>query len=257
MARLPVLMYHAVPPSGSGDALTVPLPLVVRQWKALRENGFRLLGLTEALAVKAEQAQARVVALTFDDGYADFLAVPRLLADHEARATLYLPTSHLGTDDRLIATAGRLLTWAEVADLPRDVVEIGGHAHLHRPLDVLRRGDQMHEVLTCRRLLAERAGVEAASFCYPNGYHDARVRRAVAGAGFGNACTVGRRVAETTGDPFGLPRLQVMPQHDEAGVLDLVEHGEPGWVPQVKRAAQPGWRVARRTVFRTTGRVLT
>jgi peptidoglycan/xylan/chitin deacetylase (PgdA/CDA1 family) len=254
---LPVLMYHAVPPSGAGDALTVPLPLVDRQWKTLRENGYRLLGLTEAVAVTAADPRAKVVAVTFDDGYADFLAVPQLLADHDAAATLYLPTSHLDTDDRLITTAGRLLTWDEVAGLPRERVEIGGHSHVHAPLDVQRPADLVRQVVTCRRLLAERAGVQAASFCYPNGYHDRRVRGAVAGVGFANACTVGRRVADVEGDRFALPRLQVTPQHDELGILALVEHGEPGWVPQVKRVAQPGWRVARRTVYRTSGRILT
>ncbi len=255
-AALPVLMYHSVPASGPGDALSVPRPLLRRQLTALRDNGFELLGLTAALA--AAGAGRRVVGLTFDDGYADFLAVPELLEDLGASATLYVSTAHVGTTGRLIPTAGRLLDWAEVSDLAASpTVEVGSHAHVHQPLDVLPPRDLVAQVASSRRLLAERAGVQAVSFCYPNGYHGPRVRRAVAAAGFANACIVGRRVARVGGDRYAVPRVQVTDRHDESGVLRLVEAGETGLTARVKPLVYPAWRLARRTVYRTTGRQLT
>jgi peptidoglycan/xylan/chitin deacetylase (PgdA/CDA1 family) len=150
-----------------------------------------------------------------------------------------------------------LLTWEEIAGLPAELVEVGSHAHHHRPLDVLGARDLAHEVRDSRRILQERTGRAPESFCYPHGYAGPRVRRAVRDAGFANACVVGRRVAEARDDPFAVPRLQVTAGHDEVGVRTLVRLGEPGMAPRVKRVAAAPWRVARRTVYATTGRILT
>jgi peptidoglycan/xylan/chitin deacetylase (PgdA/CDA1 family) len=257
MAVLPVLMYHSVPASGDGGLLATPRPLVDRQWRALRANGWTLRGLTEALALARANRDARLVGVTFDDGYADFLGVLDLLAMHDARATLYLPTSQVGTPGQKAGPDQSWLSWADIASLPRELVEIGSHANTHRPLDVLSRADIDYEVRHSRRLLAERIGADAVSFCYPNGYSNRRVRQAVSSAGYTNACVVGRRLANPDGDIFAVPRLQVTPAHDEAGVVALVAYGEAGLAPRLKRAAYPAWRVARQAVYRSTGRILT
>jgi peptidoglycan/xylan/chitin deacetylase (PgdA/CDA1 family) len=254
---LPVLMYHSVPASGQGNPLAVPRPLVDRQWRALRADGWSLRGLTEALALARTERNVRTIGVTFDDGYADFLGVLELLSVHDARATLYLPTSQPSPSGYLARQHDRSLSWAEVASLPRDLVEIGSHAHVHRPLDVLSQVDVEHEVRHSRRLLSERVGADAVSFCYPNGYSSQRVRQAVSAAGYANACIVGRRLADPDGDLYALPRLHVTPAHDEAAIVALVSSGESGLAPRVKRLARPAWRVVRQTVYRTTGRVLT
>jgi peptidoglycan/xylan/chitin deacetylase (PgdA/CDA1 family) len=215
-----------------------------------------MLGLTEALRVAGADRDARIIAVTFDDGYADFLGVLELLAAHGARATLYLPTSQLGQPGCLMRSHSRSLTWAEVASLPRDMVELGSHAHVHRPLDVLSRPDLEHEVQHSRRLLAAHAGVEVGSFCYPNGYSSPRVRRAVRAAGYANACIIGRRFADPDGDSYAVPRLQVTAAHDEAGVVSLVSAGEAGLMPRFKRTAAPAWRLARQVAYRSAGLVL-
>src|ERR1019366_5186415 len=148
-------------------------------------------------------------------------------------------------------------SWAEVPSLPRDLVEVGSHAHVHRPLDVLSQADIDHEVRHSRQLLAERLGAEAASFCYPNGYSSRRVRQAVTAAGYTNACVVGRRLADPDGDAYAVPRLQVTPAHDEARIVTLVALGEAGLAPPLKRMAYPAWRMTRLLVYRATGRMLT
>jgi peptidoglycan/xylan/chitin deacetylase (PgdA/CDA1 family) len=254
---LPVLMYHSVPASGSGDALAVPRPLVDRQWRALRNEGWILRGLTEALASASANCGARTIGVTFDDGYADFLGVLDLLSAHEARATLYLPTSQLEQSGCLGRPDIRSLTWQEVEHLPRDLVEIGSHGHIHRPLDVLPCTEIEHEVWHSRRLLAVHTGTEAASFCYPNGYSSSRVRRAVKAAGYSNACIIGRCLSYPDRDYYAIPRLQVTPAHNEVEIVTLVTVGEAGLMPRLKRIAAPAWRLARQAVYRSTGRMLT
>jgi len=232
----------------------VPRPLIDRQWRALRSDGWELRGLTDALNRARTDPGARIVGVTFDDGFSDFLGVLDLLSAHEAQATLYLPTSHLDAPGR---EGGPWLSWADVARLPRTLVEIGSHAHVHRPLDVLPQVDVCHEVRHSRQRLAERTGAEPVSFCYPNGYSNHFVRHAVSAAGYANACILGRRLADPHGDPYAVPRLQVTPAHDEAGVLSLVASGETGWTPRLKRPAYPAWRVVRLAAYRGAGKMLT
>lgn len=173
-SALPVLMYHSAPASGPGSPLAVPRPLIDRQWRALRSDGWELRGLTDALGRARNDPDARIVGVTFDDGFSDFLGVLDLLSAHNAQATLYLPTSRLDTPER---EDGSWLSWADVAGLPRELVEIGSHAHVHRPLDVLPRADVRYEVRHSRQRLAERIGTEPVSFCYPNGYSSRSVRQ--------------------------------------------------------------------------------
>lgn len=251
---LPVLMYHSAPERGPGSRLAVPRPQIDRQWRALRSDGWTLRGLTEALDLSRANPAARIAAVTFDDGYSDFLGVLDLLSKHDARATLYLPTSYLDIAGR---GHGPWLSWQEAAVLPRELVEIGSHAHAHRPLDVLSQADLDYEVRHSRQLLTDRIGAEPISFCYPNGYSSQRVRHAVASAGYLNACVIGRRLADPIGPSYAVPRVQVTPAHDERSILRLVRSGETGLMPSLKRIAYPAWRMARFAAYRTTGKMLT
>jgi peptidoglycan/xylan/chitin deacetylase (PgdA/CDA1 family) len=258
---LAVLMYHSVPrgsaPPSADRSLSVPLGLVRDQWWTLREAGLRLRGLTEALATVRADPGSPVVGLTFDDGYADFLGAVDLLGELDAQATLYLPTDLVGGRRRIISSAGRLLGWGEIAGLPGRHVEIGSHSCSHRPLDVLSHRELAEEVGRSRTEIEDRLGASVVSFCYPNGYASRRVRTAVADAGYANGCVVGRRLAEPKGDSFTVPRLQVLPTHDQTGILRLVREGEPGVVPCLKRAAHPAWRLVRRATYLSSGRLLT
>ena len=95
---LPVLMYHAIgtPMPASLSDLSVPPALLAEQLAALAADGYRMVGLTEALALGGDRSD-RTVALTFDDAYVDFAseAVPALAAVG-ATATLYAPSRHVG-----------------------------------------------------------------------------------------------------------------------------------------------------------------
>lgn len=258
---LPILMYHSVGTLGSGSAVADPLSIdrdvIDEQWSALRSAGWRLLGLTAALRAQGADPTARIVGVTFDDARDDFVHVPELLERHDATATLYVPTAHVGGDGAPVHYAGRVLTWEQLAQLPADRVEIGSHAHRHMPTDVLPERELADDVRRSKAMLEERLGRRVWSFCYPNGYASVREARIVAHAGYSNACIVGRRLSRWSDDPFRLPRLQVLPSHDGARIVELVSRGEPGWAPRAKEMAHPPWRRVRRTVYATSGRVLT
>ncbi|MFY1633539.1 polysaccharide deacetylase family protein [Solwaraspora sp. WMMB335] len=269
-AALPVLMYHSISTVDRGPLrpLAVPVARFAEQLAALAGAGYRMVGLSEALdlfdaaVVDRSRPNPPLVALTFDDGYADFLtrALP-LLDAAGARATLYPSVAHLGQPARWLgqwaAAFGPLLDWPQLTEVAQSGhVEIGSHGLLHHPLDVLPPRRAADEIVTARDRLEQRLGQPIRSFCYPHGYHDWRVRAAVRRAGHDNACEVGRRRYRPGDRRLAVPRLLPTVDHDPAATLDLVRTGGPRMIPHAKRLAQPAWRLTRR-VARRAGRQLT
>src|SRR5580704_4768654 len=219
MKVFPVLMYHSISrASGPLRKLGVPPGLLADQLELLRSHRYELMGLTEALALTATDPSRAVVALTFDDGYRDFLdaAVPPLLS------------------------------WSELRDcVATGCVEIGSHSHTHAHLDTLSVGELHAEVVHSKTLLEDGLHVPVRSFCYPHGYHSRSVREAVRDAAYDNACEVGRRL-RTAQHRWNISRLAVEPTHAPKRVLSDVASGGPVIVPRAKRALQPAWRRVRR-----------
>ena len=249
---LPALMYHSVSAVGGPlRDLAVPPRLLAEQLAALRAAGYRLVGLSEALDLLDAGGTERLLAVTFDDGYRDFLTagVPAL-REAGAGATLYAAVGHLGGSagwlGRWAADFGPMLTWPELAEVAAAGVEIGNHSLIHHPLDVLPPAQLRREVVRAREELEQRLQLGVRSFAYPHGYHGRRVRGAVAAGGHDNATEVGRRLYTPRERRFAVPRLQPTPAHSGADLVALVAGGGGRLAPRLKQAAQPGWRVARR-----------
>ena len=279
---LPVLMYHSVSTVADGPLrrLAVPPALLTEQLVALREAGFTLLGLTEALqrhdadlvarrvsadpvgkrittdpvgrCINADPVGERIVAVTFDDGYANFLTGGlTALSAAGAKATLYVAVGHLGRGPaswmgQRGEELGPLMDWSGVAEVVAAGVEIGSHNMIHVPMDVLPRPLMARAIDDARRRLQDRTQTPVPSFAYPHGYHDRAVRAAVARAGHESACEVGYRRYRGVGRRYAIPRLLIGPDHRPADVVALVSGAVPWLMPTVKRVAQPAWRLARR-----------
>jgi peptidoglycan/xylan/chitin deacetylase (PgdA/CDA1 family) len=248
MKLLPVLMYHSISrASGPLRKLGVSPELLADQLCLLRSDGYDLMGLTEALELTVADPFRAVVALTFDDGYRDFLdaAVPALEAVN-ARATLYVPTRFIGGAASWLGAEAHslppLLSWGELRDcVDSGCVEIGSHSHTHAHLDTLPSRELHAEVAQSKMLLEDGLQIPVRSFCYPHGYHSRPVRDAVRRAEYDNACEVGRRLRTAT-HRWAISRLAVEPQHAPKRVLSDIASGGPVVVPGAKRALQPAWR---------------
>jgi len=249
---MPALMYHSVSAVGGPMRdLAVPPDLLAEQLAALTDAGYRLVGLSEALDLLDAGSDERLLAVTFDDGYRDFLTegVPAL-EKAGARATLYASVGHLGGQARWLgrwaSDFGPMLTWRELAEVAAAGVEIGNHGLIHHPLDVLPAGEMRREVVHSHDELEQRLQVRVRSFAYPHGYNSRRVRGVVATTGHDNATEVGRRLHTPRERRFAVPRLQPTPDHRGADLVALVGAATPSMVPRLKQMAQPGWRVVRR-----------
>ncbi|WP_412746423.1 polysaccharide deacetylase family protein [Krasilnikovia sp. MM14-A1004] len=259
---MPALMYHSVSAvAGPMRDLAVPPDRLAEQLTALTAAGYRLVGLTEALDLLDAGCTDNLLAVTFDDGYRDFLteAVPALAAAG-ARATLYASVGHLGAHadwlGRWSPDFGPMLSWDELAEVAAAGVEIGNHSLVHHPLDVLPPAQLREEVVRSHGELEQRLQLKVRSFAYPHGYNGRRVRDVVEAAGHDNATEVGRRLHRPGERRFAVPRLQPTPDHTGADLVALVRDGGGALLPQAKRLAQPAWRLVRR-VARSTGRNLT
>jgi peptidoglycan/xylan/chitin deacetylase (PgdA/CDA1 family) len=251
MSAFPALMYHAVSRVGGRlRRLGLSPEQLAAQLAALQRAGYELMGLTEALAAVTREPSRAVVAVTFDDGYRDFLhaAVPVLQA-LDARATVYVPTAFAGGRAHWLGARAEsvppLLTWGELGDcVSSGRVEIGSHSHTHVHLDTLGPQALEVELRHSKRLLEERLQTPVVSFCYPHGYHSRGVREAVRNAGYDNASEVGRRLRSAC-HRWSVSRLAVDSSHAPAAVVREVKSGGPVLVPSAKRALQPAWRLAR------------
>jgi peptidoglycan/xylan/chitin deacetylase (PgdA/CDA1 family) len=259
---LPALMYHSVSAVGGPMRdLAVPPELLREQLTALRDAGYRLVGMTEALDLLDKGSTDKLLAVTFDDGYRDFLTegVP-ILKETGTGATLYASVGHLGETagwlGRWAPDFGPMLTWDELAEVRDAGVEIGNHSMIHHPLDVLPPEQLRTEIARSHDELEQRLQLAVRSFAYPHGYNSRRVRDIVASTGHDNATEVGRRLHTPGEKRLAVPRLQPTPDHSGADLVALVRTGETGLVPKVKQIAQPGWRVARK-IARTFGKNLT
>jgi peptidoglycan/xylan/chitin deacetylase (PgdA/CDA1 family) len=261
---LPVLMYHSVSsvPDGPLHDLAVPPDRLREQFTALLAAGYRLVGQTEALDLLDRGYAQPLVAITFDDGYADFhrVALP-MLAELGVGATLYVSVGHLGEPASWLGeqatTFGELMSWAALDEVAAAGVEIGSHSLRHHPLDVLPRAQLRQEIRESRDRLADRFARPIRSFAYPHGYHGRAVRTEVAAHGHDNACEVGRRLHRPGDHRLAVPRLQPTPGHTGADLVDLVRTGGPKLLPQAKRLAQPGWRITREVAQRVFDKKLT
>ncbi|MFF7158047.1 polysaccharide deacetylase family protein [Streptomyces sp. NPDC008139] len=213
-------MYHSV-----GDCRDDPYLVTVsperlgRQLEWLRRRGLTGVGVGELMRAHAAGRASRMVGLTFDDGYADFLeyAVPLLLR-YGHTATVFVLPGRLGGVNAWDEQGPRkpLLTADGIRAAAAAGMEVGSHGLLHLDLTAVDEDELTVELTESRDLLREITGHEPDGFCYPYGATDARTVAAARSAGYRYACSVDPGPLAGT---FALPRAYVG-QRDAAGRLN-------------------------------------
>jgi peptidoglycan/xylan/chitin deacetylase (PgdA/CDA1 family) len=251
---VPVLMYHAVAarPTDAAGPLSVHPDRFAAQLDLLAAEGFTTITFGELAAIRRGEVTPPElpIVLTFDDGYADFHreALPRL-ARAGARASLFVTTGWL--DDAGAEAAGRpldrMLSWSQVDECDAAGVEIGAHSHSHAQLDQLRDAALRDELTRSKRLLEERLGHGVSHLAYPYGYSSARVRRAVADAGYRSAASVGNVVAAPGSNDHALPRLTIARGTDLETFGRVVRGERRGRIYWKERTLTAGYLLVRRS----------
>jgi peptidoglycan/xylan/chitin deacetylase (PgdA/CDA1 family) len=256
--RVPVLMFHHVEAVPAADL--VPPPLYPDSYLVRRElawildmlayHGHRTLTLAEAAerCRTGRRLPRRAVVLTFDDGCRCFRdqALPELTA-RGMSATLFAVSGELGGTNRWDRPLGGpdgpggsgerredLLDAAALRAVAAAGIEVGSHGRHHRDLTACDAAMLAEEAAGSRAELAAALGAAVATFCYPYGRLDERVRTAVAAAGYAAAAAIHGLAGARPGDPFALPRLAINPGISRFELL-LKASGAYPWFSRLPR----------------------
>lgn len=176
MNSLAILTYHSLDTSGS--VVSVAPQAFADQMSTLAEAGFCGVSLREALSHREAHAAwpERCVALTFDDGFANFYeeAMPALVR-HSFTATVFVISGYVGGRNDWAPPPARLglremLTWPQIAEMSAAGIEIGVHTRNHKDLRQLSTAEAQEEIGGSRVEIEDRLGQPVDSFAYPFGY---------------------------------------------------------------------------------------
>jgi peptidoglycan/xylan/chitin deacetylase (PgdA/CDA1 family) len=221
LATIPlVLMYHSVAPYDDDTCQVTMTPQrFERQMRWLRSRGLRGVSMGELLDATAKGQARRLVGLTFDDGYQDFVShVMPVLQRYDFTATAFVLAGRLGGENawRRAGPGKALLTATEVCEIAAAGFEIASHGLQHVSLLKADDAQLRDEAVRSRAILQDLLGQQVPGFAFPYGYSDARVVAAVQNAGYDYACAV--RPWSGIGR-YAIPRTGVF-EHDSAWRLD-------------------------------------
>ncbi|MCU1351632.1 MAG: Polysaccharide deacetylase, partial [Acidimicrobiales bacterium] len=191
--------------------------------------------LTAGLALAAGEGRddreatpaAAPIAITFDDGTADFVdvAVP-ILARHGLPATLFAATAFID-EGRPFPNDGRPASWAGLADaVATGLVQVGSHTHRHALLDRLAPAEIADELDRSIGLIGEHLGVPPRDFAYPKAVPGSPAADHAVRARFRSAALAGTR-ANPIGhtDPHRLARSPIQRSDDMRWFLRKADGG--------------------------------
>jgi peptidoglycan/xylan/chitin deacetylase (PgdA/CDA1 family) len=113
----------------------------------------------------------RLAAISFDDGYLEYVKGAVLLSKLGVKATFYIITHLKSWEEKSLLTEKPELI-AEIAELGH---EIGSHTCTHKDLRQLQSSNLIYELKTSKNFLEDVTGREILGIAYPWGFYDSRV----------------------------------------------------------------------------------
>jgi peptidoglycan/xylan/chitin deacetylase (PgdA/CDA1 family) len=187
--RIPILLYHGIIPSGTGasSGLDVSIDQFETDMRRLHAQGWRCLPASQAAELNlAGKHSARAFALTFDDGYLDFMEFAHpVLRDLGFGATVFVVTDSIGRSADWGSTyGGSLLDAEQIRSLASEGVSFGSHSRTHPDLRTCSDPALTDELVGSREALSELVGREVTEIAWPYGGNDGRTRQAAERAGY-------------------------------------------------------------------------
>lgn len=229
-----VLIYHRVGATAGGQMNLDP-GVFERQleWLAATQRVVELDVVVDEITGAGPTRPG--VALTFDDGTADWIdVVAPLLVRYEIPATFYVTTAY--PDGELPLPDGEpSISWSGLAELAATgVATIASHTHTHRLLDRLKPAEIGEELDRSRELIGDRLGIDARHFAYPKAVDPSEAARRAVRDRFRSAALAGTRANVAGGDPQALHRSPVQAA-DSFGDFTRKAQGGLGFEDTIRR----------------------
>ena len=172
--EIPILAYHSLDDSGS--AISTSPRRFRAQMENLRAAGWKTLGLAEILSGQRSGGwPARAFAVTFDDGFANFIrhGLP-VLSECGYSAIVFAVSDWVGRTNDWEGQAAwvprdALLDWEGLQAIANAGIEIGAHTRTHPNLTRLGCDRAERELVDCKLRIEAQVGVAVRSFAYPYG----------------------------------------------------------------------------------------
>ncbi|WP_067831344.1 polysaccharide deacetylase family protein [Actinomadura kijaniata] len=194
IATMPfVLMYHSVDTyEHDPHLITVSPDRFDRQMRWLQARGLRGVSVRELLDAQAAGSARGLVALTFDDGYADFATrVTPLLVRYGFTATVFMVAGHVaGRNEWDDGPRKPLMDHQQLRAVADVGMEVASHGLRHRRLPDLTESELHEELHGSRDVLERMIDRPVRGFAYPYGVLTAREAEAVEKAGYDYGCAI-------------------------------------------------------------------
>ncbi|MGH7415890.1 MAG: polysaccharide deacetylase family protein [Candidatus Rokuibacteriota bacterium] len=178
-SRYTVLLYHRVNDVAQ-DNLTTSVDRFIEHLGTLKGR-YPVVSLSAMLEASrtGHYLGPNVVAITFDDGYADNCEIAAPILEHFGLpATFFVSAGLVDTatpfpHDGKSPHRFRNLTWRQVSDMAARGFEIGSHGWAHRNLAHCSLDEARSEIVRSREAIEHKLGIAPRSFAYPyGGRHD-------------------------------------------------------------------------------------
>jgi peptidoglycan/xylan/chitin deacetylase (PgdA/CDA1 family) len=213
------LCYHSIASAGP-RYLTITPELFERQLATLQRRGFRGGDLAELEQLAARRPPARLVFLTFDDGFRDnFETALPLLREYGFPAFVFVlpplldaggafewPEMRADLVDH--ATTMRSVTWPMLEQMKEGGFEVGAHTLTHPHLPQLGDEELREQLWQSRQTIIERLG-DCDTLAYPFGEWSPRVAAAAAESGYRFAFTLPTVSGQREATPLSIPRVNI------------------------------------------------
>jgi len=215
---IPILMYHQIglpaPRGTSFRSLTVHPDSFSRQMRWMHRLGYRGLSLRDLMPYLKGERSGKVFGITFDDGFRNVFdhALP-ILSNLGFTSTNYVVANQLDGgnvwDANHNVPHSPLMSKDEIVAWSLAGQEVGSHTLDHVHLPELSLEQARSQIAQSRQVISELIKQEVTAFCYPYGHLKPEHVAMVSEAGYQNATTTQRGLANSKDDPFLLPRVGV------------------------------------------------